>query len=185
VVGFPGGIVFANGRVFVSDMGLFPAAGTLIKVIDPSTGAVVDSVTVHNTPGGMTVANGRIFVACVGTGKVYRIHPTSLAVEDSVQLPAVSGDLVSSGDTLFVLGFNAVAKLYANPLTIIDTTLIDMLGGMYFYALSFDESVNELYVSNIVSPGGAGQVEIYTTSGILRRSPMLSGIFPGAFAFKR
>ncbi len=184
VVGFPGGIAFVNGRVFVSDMGLFPAAGTLVKVVDPSSGAVVDSVTVQNTPGGMTVANGRVFVACVGTGKVYRIHPTSLAVEDSVQLPAVSGDIVSSGDTLFVLGFSSIAKLYGNPLTISDTTLIDMVGGMYFYSLSVDESMNELYVSNIVSPGGSGQVEIYTTSGILRRPPMPSGIFPGAFAFK-
>jgi len=185
VVGFPGGIAFANGKVFISDAGLFPNAGTFIKVLDPSAAVIVDSIEIHNAPSAMSVLSDKLYAVCSGTSKVFQINPSSLMLEDSVQLSGFLGDIATDGDFLYVLNSDSVAKLNDNPLTIIHTSFISRSTGSYFYSLSVDQTNDDVYVSNVISSGGSGQVEIYTSAGTDRRPPFAVGIFPGAFAFKQ
>ncbi len=185
VVGFPGGIVCAAGKVFVSDIGLYPKIGNVVKVLQPGSVSVHDSVTVENAPGAIVQLGNGVFVVCTGTSRIYRIDSGTLVLSDSLQLSAYPSDCVTDGEFLYVLGSDSVAKVDDNPLTLINSGLIRRAVGSYFYALGIERPANVLYVSNILAAGGSGRVESYRTDGTLRRAPFPVGVFPGAFAFRQ
>lgn len=184
VVGFPGGIAVAGGRVFVSDIGLFPAAGTWVHALRPGSPIERDSVHVENAPGPLVEMGGKIIVVCTGTSMVYRIDPATLGLVDSVQLDSYVSDCASDGEFLYVLSADSIAKLDDNPLTILYSSLVGRSGGSYFYALAVQRPQGILFVSNVVSGGGSGRVESYYADGTVYRPPFPVGIFPGAFAFR-
>jgi hypothetical protein len=184
VVGFPGGIVWSAGKVFISDIGLYPDAGRWVKVLQLGSTIAVDSVRVENAPGPLLEQGGAVFVACTGTSMIYRIDPVGLALEDSLQLSTFVSDFAADGEALYVLGSDSVAKLEDNPLSLISSALISRLAGSYFYALAVQRTPGVIFVSTIMSPGGSGRVESYLTDGRVARQPFPVGIFPGAFAFR-
>jgi hypothetical protein len=192
VVTFPGGIAQLAGKVFVSDYGTYVGGtfvpGRYIKVINASTMQVVDSIRVSEAPGAMTVSSGRVFAVCVGTAtvapRIYQITPDHDQIEDSLQISGSVSDIATDGHSLFVLSSNSVAKYDIGPLRLLSPMIVARATGNYYYALAIDGSNGDIYVSNIISTGGSGQIEIYTPLGVPRRLPIVSGIFPGAFAFK-
>src|ERR1041385_4230459 len=185
VVGFTGGIAYSGGKVFISDIGLYPTAGTLVKVLSATTGAVIDSVTVNNAPGALAVINGKVFVVCTGTSKIYQINTGTDALEDSIQLSGYYSDMTTDGQSLYVLSSDSVTKVAPGPLRVVQSSVVKRTNGIYFYSLAVDETNGDIHVSNIISSGGSGEVEIYSAAGVLKRQPLSVGVFPGAFAFKR
>jgi hypothetical protein len=181
VVGFPGGIEIFERKLFVSDLGAWPDTGSTIKVLDAISLEILDSITLGGGPGSMVVAGGRLFVATGVSRKVFNINPSTLAIEDSSQLSHSPGDLVSDGVFLYVLTPVGVERISIPGFLTDSTTFITRQGGLFYYALAYDFSMGELMVSNIVSPGGSGVIEVYDRGGTPIGSPLPAGIFPGAF----
>jgi hypothetical protein len=192
VVAFPGGIASLNGKGFVSDYGTFVnnqfVPGRSLKVVNPSTLQVTDSVRLSDAPGSITALDGKLFVVCAGTQSVaprlYRVDPVTDRAEDSLQLSGSVSDIATDGRNLFVLEANGVGKFTPQPLRTVQNPFITREGGIYFYSLGADAVRGDIYVTNVVSSGGSGRLEIYTSLGNPRRSPMQVGIFPGAIVFK-
>ena len=193
VVRFPGGIAFANGNVFVSDYGTYVnnqfVPGHYVKMFNPSLAQVTDSVRVGDAPGSMTIMSGKLFVVCVGSAtaqpRLYQIDPTVDRAEDSLQLSGSVSDLANDGRYLYVLSSNGVGRFDLQPLRTLQNPYITRTNGNYFYSLAIDGSSGEIYVTNVVSTGGSGELEIYTPTGIRKRPVMPVGIFPGALCFRR
>lgn len=184
VVGFPGGIAVAGGKVFVADVGLYPAVGEWLKVLDAVGLATVDSVHVGGGPAQMAVAHGRLFVVATSVSRVYAVNPSTLAVEDSIQMGGFLSDIGTDGQALFVLGSDSVAKLSATPLGIVTNGLVGRSLGLYFYSLGVDPATGDLYLGTVTGSAGSGVLEIYSGAGVRLRSAESCGIFPGAYAFR-
>ena len=184
VVGFPGGIACLEGKVFVSDVGLYPSVGTAVKVLLPGSSSVSASISVDNAPGPLVVIGGKLAVVCTGTSRLYRVDPGTFGIIDSLQLGMYLSDCATDGEYLYVLGSDSVAKVEDNPLSLINSGLIRRAAGSYFYAIGVERPAGVIYVSNILAAGGSGRVESYRTDGTVRRPPFPVGVFPGAFAFR-
>lgn len=188
VVTFPGGIVVNSGRVYVSNFGFFPNLKNIVKVLDGSSLAVVDSSKVGVGAGAMVNGTNRVYVVSSGNfpakGKVYAINSTTNAVVDSVSVGDGPSDIAIRNQSLYVLHGDRVMKLNASPLSVSDSSFIRLSNALYFYAMQADDATGDIYVSRITSNGGAGEVAIYTSAGALRRPVFSVGVFPGAFAFK-
>ncbi|HYQ87696.1 MAG TPA: hypothetical protein VES59_10685 [Bacteroidota bacterium] len=192
-VKFPGGIAFTNGKVFVSDYGTYVnnqfVAGHYVKIFSPALAQVTDSVRVGDAPGAMTVMSGKLFVVCVGSAtaqpRLYQIDPNVDRADDSLQIPGSVSDLANDGRYLYVLSSNGVGRFALQPLRTLQNPYITRTNGNYFYSLAVDASSGDIYVTNVVSSGGSGELEIYALMGTLKRRPMPVGIFPGALCFRR
>lgn len=194
-VSFPGGILYANGRVFLSDFGTYLpptyvfVPGTSVLVLDPVTLALDTSIRVSDAPGSMAQADGKVFVLCSGSSsslpKIYQIHPGTFVLEDSLVLSGYLTDLATDGHSLFVLGRDSVAKIELHPLRIGQRPFITLSSGDYFYAMNVDVISGDVCVSTVLSSGGPGAIEIYSSDGTSKRGPIPAGVFPGAFAFRR
>jgi DNA-binding beta-propeller fold protein YncE len=192
VVAFPGGIAVLNGRAFVSDFGTYVSnqfvPGHFLKVVSPATLQVTDSVRLSDAPGSMTVLNGKLFVVCAGTQSVqprlYQVDPATHLAEDSLLITGAVSDIATDGHSLFVLEANGVGKFDVQPLRTVASPFITRAGGIFYYALAADAASGDIYVTNVVSSGGSGRLEIYTYRGLLKRTHQQVGIFPGAMAFK-
>ena len=190
VVAFPGGIVTASGKVYVSDYGLYPNYKNIVIVLDATTLNVLDTIDVGVAAGMMVKdSSGFVCIVCAGSypskGKVYTINTVTDAVVDSVEVGSSPSDIAMRNHLLYVLHGDRVMKLTISPLSVVDTLFVSLSSGLYFYAMNVDVSTGNVYVSKIVSSGGSGEVEIHTPSGALKRPPFAVGIFPGAFAFKQ
>ncbi len=184
IVGFPGGIISSGNKIFISDVGSYLSVGATVKVLDITSRTVIDSIRTPGGPGSMTVMNGKLFVVCTDSARIFQIDPVTDLVEDSVQLSGYLGDIVSNNGSLYVLSSDSVSEISVNPLHVQQSAFVKRSDGLYFYALGVDETTGDIYVSNITSSGGAGEIEIFTSSGVLKVQPLPVGIFPGAFAFR-
>lgn len=185
VVGFPGAILAAGGRIFVSDLGAWPDTGTNVMVLDPHSLGVLDSVAVGGGPAGMAFAGGKVYVGTAVSRAVWKFDPLSGVIEDSVRLDAGPGDLATDGVSLFVLTSDAVERIALAAFERDTTALFRRTTGLYHYAMGYDPNAGTLCVSTITGGGGAGEVSIHTTSGSPVGSPYPAGVFPGAFGSYR
>jgi len=182
VVGFPGGFVRASGRLFVSDLGAWPDTGRWVRVVDPANLVVTDSILLGGAPAGMTVWGDRLFVATSVSMQVFEINSATLEVLDTARLSGPPGDIVTDGSFLYVMTPDGVDRISLAGFDPDSSRFIARAAGLFYYALGIDPSAGELIVSNIVSPGGSGVVEVYDFSGVPLGSAIPAGIFPGAFA---
>ena len=150
---------------------------------------MTDSVRVGDAPGAMTVMSGKLFVVCAGSTtaqpRIYQIDPNVDRAEDSLQIPGSVSDLANDGRYLYVLSSNGVGRFAVQPLRTLQNPYITRTNGSYFYSLAVDGSSGEIYVTNVLSAGGSGELEIYTSMGAQKRPAMPVGIFPGALCFRR
>jgi hypothetical protein len=189
VVSFPGGIAVGSGRIYVSDFGFYPNLKNRVKVLDPISLAIVDSVRVGVGAGSMVAFGSRIYVVSSGSfpanGAVYAISTSSNAVEDSVMVGVGPTDIAFYRQSLYVLHSDRVMKLFAqSPMAVADSSFIPISNAIFFYAMQVDDVTGDIFLSRITSSAGSGEVAIYSSAGALRRPAFGAGVFPGAFAFK-
>jgi len=137
----------------------------------------------------MTLMSGKLFVVCAGSAtaqpRLFQINPNVDKAEDSLQITGSVSDAANDGRYLYVLSSNGVGRFAPQPLRTLQNPYITRTNGNFFYSLSVDGPTGEIYVTNVVSPGGSGELEIYTTLGARKRPAMPVGIFPGALCFRR
>src|SRR5712692_7961115 len=158
VVSFPGGIAFAAGRVFVSDVGSYVNPNNVIKMLDTASFNILDSLRVGRSPGMMAKSpSGILYVVCAenysSPGKIYAVNTNSDIVFDSTTVGVGPSDIAIKAQSIYVLHSDRVMKLSAIPLSVVDTTFIRLTPaeGLYFYALAIDPQFGDLYVSRIVN----------------------------------
>jgi len=184
VVGFPGGINLSGNRIAVTDIGLYPEVGRSVKILDAVTKRLIDSVITGGGPGPLTSINGKMFVVLTSSSKILQINPVTDAVEDSVGLSGYYSDLTTDGRMLFALNSDSIASISIQPLHVEKSSFIKRTSGLFFYSLGADPASGEVYVANVMSSGGSGELEIYSSTGDQKRPPSPAGTFPGAFAWR-
>jgi len=184
VVGFPGGIILLGSRIAVMDAGLYPRAGQFIKILDPIAKTVVDSLSTGGSPGPVAAVNEKIYVVLTSGSAILQINLLTRTVEDSMGLPGYYSDLTTDGQSLFALTSDSVAKISVAPLRLVNSSFVKRTTGIYFYSLGADPGTGDLYVSNIMTSIGAGELELYNSTGRSQRTPAATGTFPGAFDWK-
>lgn len=188
VVAFPGGIAVNGGRVFVSDYGLWPDFKNVVKVLDGNSLAVVDSARVGLAAGSMASSGNRVYVVCANNfpqkGKVFAINASNSAVVDSITIGDGPSDIAVRNQTLYVLHSDHVMRLGINPLSVADSLFIRLSNAFYFYSMQVDNVTGDVYVSQVISNGGAGEVSVYSSAGVQKRLPFSVGAFPGSIVFK-
>ncbi|MBX2991879.1 MAG: hypothetical protein KF749_12025 [Bacteroidetes bacterium] len=188
IVTFPGGIAVNGDRVFISDYGFFPGFSNIVKVLDGNSLAVVDSVRVGLAAGSMVSSGNRVYVVCANSfpakGKVFALNASNASVVDSITVGDGPSDIAVRNQTLYVLHYDHVMRLGTNPLSVGDSLFIRISNAIYFYSMQADDVTGDVYVSQVVSGGGAGEVLAYTSAGVLKRPPFNVGIFPGSIVFK-
>lgn len=183
VVGFPGDILAAGGRIFVSDYGAWPDTGSRIVALDPLTLAVEGYVDAPGGPASMAAAGGMIFAGSGFRPLIRRIDPATLAAGDSCLLAAVPGDLAADDAHLYALTVDAVVRIPLASFAADSAPFIRRAAGLYHYALGHDPASGEFALSTVTGGGGAGQVSLHAGNGAAAVPPAPSGVFPGAFAW--
>jgi YVTN family beta-propeller protein len=183
-----------NGKYLFAANYNFGSSST-ISVIDPSTNKLVTNIELTAGPSGMVIdANNKLWVITSGTstnfvgnndGKLYRINPSSFAIEQTIELNANPlTDLGISPDkkNLYYAIGSSVYKIdiaaASAPGTAWSSTSLTTL-----YSLGVDPKTGEVYLGDALNYSSEGKVYVYNTDGTLKTSFNV-GIAPGQFIFR-
>lgn len=179
-------LIMYNGKVYVTNM-----STSYLYVINPTTDNVSDSILIGT--GGNSIVmdkNNKLWILCGGdynlniTSSLHRVDPITQIDEFGVDFPAATFinrlTINEAKDELYFLNYN----LYR--MNILDTTLpgseFIAANGKNFYGLGFNNTLNQIYVSDGVDFQQAGRVYRYNESGTELGS-FGAGIIPGNFLF--
>ena len=179
-------LVLLNGKVFVGT-----AEHNKVYVVDPTSDAVSDSISVGNSPGSLCAdKEGNLWVLCYGSdlnllnGSMYKITQPGLVPSLVHAFPtslAYGSMLTSNGqaDSLFVLAtdvysFPITQPSFSNPLV--------SRNGKNFTALGYDSNSYRLYVADSKDFNQKGESFVYSGEGVLLDSFEV-GVIPGMFLF--
>ncbi len=189
---YPEGMVEVGGRLFVANSGL--GGGNTVSVIDLSTDAVLQSITVGTNPVNLAKDNNNmLYSICTGRydsadigGAIYKIDPAGLDVIDSLILPQNPSDaVVTSENIMLVLNNLGVMRVdlgnfkKAPELFIGGMTVNSMYG--IIYSIAYDPIEKLLYLGNPKDFTQNGEVAIFDMLGNeVRRFE--TGLNPGSLA---
>lgn len=179
-------LIMYNGKVYVTNM-----STSYLYVINPSTDNVTDSVLIGT--GGNSIVldkNNKLWVLCGGdynlniTSSLHRVDPNTLTDEFGIDFPASTFinrlSINEAKDELYFLNYNVY------QMNILDTNLPSSefiaANGKNFYGLGFNNTLNQIYVSDGVDFQQAGRVYRYNDTGTELGSFGV-GIIPGNFLF--
>lgn len=183
-------LLYNGSRLFASNYN-FGGSSTL-AVIDPSNNELIDQIELAEGPAGMVLdSNKKLWVITAGTfggndGKLFRVNPTSLAIEDEIDLninpdvdltitPDKKNLIYSNGSTIYKI---AITDTQAPAQAWIEATNVQTL-----YALEVNPQNGEIYIGDAVDFSSPGKVYVYNTDGTFKES-FESGINPTQFIFK-
>jgi len=177
-----------NGNYLFASNYNYGASNTL-AVINPADNSLVKQITLSGGPSGMvTDANGKLWVICSGftSGKLYRINPSSLAVEVTIDLAtAPQADLAITPDKQNIV--YAVGKsVYKLPITstVAPTQPLFVASSVTaFYSFNVDPDNGDIWVGDALDYSSPGKAYIYTSTGAAK-SNIATGISVGQFVFK-
>jgi DNA-binding beta-propeller fold protein YncE len=161
-----------------------------LAVINPSDNTLVKQITLSAGPAGMIVdANNKLWVVCSnsGAGKLFRINPTTLAIEQTINITAGSPrtSIAVSPDKQNV--FYMVGKsVYRLPITAtVESTqsLFSATEVKTFYAFNVDPNNGDIWIGDALNYTSVGKTFVYSSSGVLKTS-FETGINPTQFVFK-
>jgi YVTN family beta-propeller protein len=183
-------LLLVNNKLFVSNYN-FGGSNT-VDVINPSTNEKINQVEVDAGPASMVVdKNGKLWVLCTGsfssgTASLVRINPTSLAIEDKIELSASPGNdlaITPDGSSLVYHVRKDVYKISieateepAQPLF----TATDIVNP---YALGVDPKNGDIWMGDAINFSSDGKAYIYSATGSFKSS-FAVGVGPTQFLFK-
>ncbi|HYI78123.1 MAG TPA: DUF5074 domain-containing protein [Chryseolinea sp.] len=183
-------LLYNGSRLFASNYN-FGGSSTL-AVIDPSNNELIDQIELAEGPAGMVLdSNNKLWVITTGTysgndGKLFRVNPTSLAIEEEIDLnmnpdvdltitPDKKNLIFSNGSTIYKI---AITDTQAPAQAWIEATNVQTL-----YALEVNPHTGEIYIGDAVDFSSPGKVYVYNADGTFKKS-FESGINPTQFIFK-
>ena len=199
----PENMVEHDGKVFIVNKGGFENGqakkDSTVVVYDAVMDTLMATIEVGENPNSIQVdANGKIWVLSEGIvgdtppasstfGKLSIIDSDSLTVDTNLLMPSnemrPKGLLISTnGQNLYFLDGEDeadVMKHSINSTTISSTSFITGT----FYALGYDPTLRQIYVSNIVDDLTPGIISQYDENGSIVLS-FSGGLRPGSFAFQ-
>lgn len=194
----PERMLLNNGQLYVTCSGGF-SSDNKVNVINTSTDAVVEDITVGSGPSGIVEdANGKIWVLCRGkfepfpsselevSGSLYRINPANNTVEFTLDFNDFQdrpGNLVidGNGQNLFYTFAGGVYKMSVDATELPSTALFSAS----LYGLGFDPTSGYLIGSDPGDYNSDGKIIRYnaTTGDVIDEHTV--GIIPnGGFHFQ-
>lgn len=180
---YNGGYLFASNNNF--------GYSSTVAVIDPEDNSLVDQIDLSSGPAGMVFdKNGKLWVVTAGTyqgndGKLFRVNPTTLEVEDDFDFaanPGVDLGITPDKDSIFYTLGNNVYKMSVEADALPEEEWIEGTDVDNLYALGVNPVNGEVYVGDARDAVTAGLVYIYKTGGGLKTS-FTTGISPTQFVF--
>lgn len=178
-------MLLVGNRLFAANYNY--GASNTVAVINTADNTLVDQLELSSGPSDLvTDANGKVWVLCAGgNGMLYRINPTTLAIENEIELGfSPSGDLeISSdgtrliyndGNLIYEMAIDATSAP-AQPWLETDVTTV--------YGLAVDKSNGDLYITDALNFATEGKVFIYAADGSFKNS-FVTGISPTDVVFK-
>jgi hypothetical protein len=184
-------LLYDGNYLFASNYN-FGASKTL-AVINPADHELVDQIELDWGPADMVLdKNGKLWVITTGTsegndGKLFRINPATLAIEDEIELGANPGtDLEISPDkaTLIYRVGTGVFKMGIDSEVAPEVAWITVADADTPYALGVDPTTGDVYFGDAVDYASPGVVYIYNADGEFQKS-ITSGICPTQFVFRK
>jgi hypothetical protein len=183
-------LLFEGTYLFASNYNF--GGSNSLAVIDPTTNTLVKHIELASGPAGSVLdANGKLWVICTGdfgasNGQLFRIHPSTLAVEESIDLnvnpdvdlgitPDKSNLIYSIGSSIYSISISA---------TVAPTDkLFEATDVVYNYAMGVDPDSGNIWIADALNFATEGKVYVYTNAGVPVTS-FNAGISPTQVVFK-
>ncbi len=178
-------MVYYNGKVYVTNI-----ATSYLYVIDAATDNLTDSILIGY--GGNSISidkNNKLWVLCGGdfsanTSTLHKVNPSNGLVEMSLTFaPSTYASRLNMNDVkdeLYFLNTN-VYKMSINDTSLPTTEFINA-NGKSFYGLGYNNTSNQIYVSDAIDFQQSGRVYRYNENGT-ELGNFGAGISPGYFLF--
>jgi len=183
-------LLSSAGYLFASNNNF--GASKTVAVIDPLNNTLVDQIEVVSGPAGMvTDANGKVWVICTGdfagdNGALVRISPSTLAVEETIELHVnPDSDLAITPD-LSNLVYTVGTKVYKIPISATeapDAPLFEATAVVTNYAMGIDPETSDIWIGDALNFTAEGKVYVYGADGVFKTS-FTAGIGPTQFVYK-
>ena len=178
-------MVSYNGKVYVTNL-----STSYLYVIDATTDVVTDSIQIGYGSNSICLdKNNKLWVLCGGdfmanTSSLHKVNPSNGAVELSLTFaPSVYASRLNMNDMkdeLYFLNAN-VYKMSITDTSLPTSELINA-NGKSFYGLGYNNTNNQIYVSDAIDFQQSGRVYRYSETGT-ELGNFGAGISPGYFLF--
>ncbi len=176
----PEGIVYSNGKLFVSNSGglNFPNYDSTVSVIDLASMTEIEKIAVGVNPGPIVVDHeGDVYVISRGDygaipSRMHKIDPGTSSVTNftfDASTLGVMNDRLLVGHTDFVGGESSVALFDAASESIMSSNWLNT-NNATVYNLAYNPSNDRIYLSDAGDFSAAGYVHEYSSAGSLIRS---------------
>lgn len=188
----PERIIENNGKLYVAQTGGY-GYGNSITVIDASSNAVIDTITVGDVPNSLEIEDGILYVICGGkpvfaptetAGQLTKInlatntvtghidfgatsHPSNLEIEDNALYYTVDADI-----------FKTTLNATTLPAEALFSTTAQGVYGVY----AFEVENRKIFVGDAVDYNSNGKIYVYSLSGALEQERTV-GVIPAGFYF--
>jgi len=180
-----------NGNYLFATNFNFGASNTL-AVINPKDNSLVKQIALSDGPSGLVLdANNKLWVACVGgygatTGKIYRINPSSLTIEATININGtLGGDIAITPDKknlLYTVG-NSVFKIDVGNDTEATSPLFTSNEASSIYSFTVNPDNGDIWIGDPLNYTSTGKTYVYNADGTAKTSFEV-GISPTQFVFK-
>lgn len=180
-----------NGKYLFASNYNFGSSNTL-AVIDPTSHELVDQIELYWGPADMVLdKNGKLWVITTGTyqgndGKLFRLNPTTLEIEDEIDLgvnPGADLELSPDKSTLIYYAGTSIFKMSITSEVAPEAAWISATEVDVPYALGVNPLTGEVYFGDAVDYASPGVVYIYNADGVFQKT-IESGICPTQFIFR-
>ncbi len=180
-----------NGKYLFASNNNFGGSST-VSVIDPSVDKRVNQFTLSAGPAGMALdVNSKLWVITTGTyqgndGMLYRVNPTTFAIEQSINLNANPGNNIGLTPDKKNIYYSVNSLIYK---TGIDATaaptsfFINASDVVALNTLAVNPTSGDIYLGDALNYSTAGMAYVYGSDGS-KKSSFAVGITPSQFVFK-
>lgn len=183
-------LLLYGGRLFASNYNY--GASKTVAVINTSNNLLVDQIELAEGPAGMVIdVNNKLWVITTGTfagndGKLFRIDPSTLAVEDEIELninPSTDLTITPDKKSLVYGNGNSIYKISIAATEAPSEPWIEVDDLQTMYALDINPENGDVYIGDALDYSSPGKIYVYHSNGSFKET-FESGINPTQVIFK-
>jgi hypothetical protein len=183
-------LLLHGSRLFASNYNY--GASKTVAVINTSNNTLVDQIELAEGPAGMVIdVNNKLWVITTGTfsgndGKLFRIDPSTLAVEDVIDLninPSTDLTITPDKKSLVYGNGNSIYKISITATEAPSEPWIEVEDLQILYALDVNPENGDVYIGDALDYSSPGKIYVYHADGSFKET-FESGINPTQVIFK-